>query len=85
MASKKKKLLTRVREAIRLQHYSLRTEKAYVNWIRRYILFHNKQHPKNMGAQQIEAFLTNLAVDKKWRLPHKTRHSALYCFFIVKC
>jgi site-specific recombinase XerD len=64
MAPKKKRLLTRVREDLRLNHYSLRTEKAYVNWIRRYILFHNKRHPKNMGAQEIEAFLTYLAVDK---------------------
>jgi integron integrase len=64
MVQKKKKLLTRVREAIRLRHYSLRTEKAYVNWIRRYILFHNKRHPKNMATREIEAFLTHLAVDK---------------------
>jgi hypothetical protein len=50
-----------VRDAIRLKHYSIRTEEAYVNWIRRYILFHNKRHPTEMGAPQVEAFLTHLA------------------------
>jgi len=44
-----KKLLDQVRDAIRLKHYSIRTEEAYVNWIRRYILFHNKRHPAEMG------------------------------------
>lgn len=60
----KKKLLDRVRDVIRLKHYSIRTEKAYVSWIRRYILFHNKRHPKEMGSHEIETFLTHLAVDK---------------------
>ena len=62
--SKKKKLLDRVREAIQLKHYSPRTEEAYVSWIRRFILFHNKRHPREMGAAEIEAFLTHLAVDR---------------------
>ncbi len=57
-----KKLLDRVRDAIRLKHYSIRTETAYVDWIRRYILFHDKRHPKDMGAPEVEAFLTHLAV-----------------------
>ncbi|MEM8806478.1 MAG: integron integrase, partial [Cyanobacteria bacterium P01_G01_bin.38] len=48
--------------AIRLKHYSYRTEQTYVQWIRRYILFHNKRHPKEMGVQEIESFLTHLAV-----------------------
>lgn len=59
-----KKLLDRVRETIRRKHYSLRTEKSYVAWIRRYILFHNKQHPQEMGRAEIEAFLTYLAVNR---------------------
>ena len=58
-----RKLLDQVRDAIRLKHYTYRTEEAYVQWIRRYILFHNKQHPKDMGAAEIEAFLTHLAVE----------------------
>ena len=56
------KLLDQVREVIRLKHYSYRTEETYVQWIRRYILFHNKHHPKDMGVPEIEAFLTHLAV-----------------------
>ncbi|NKB16867.1 MAG: integron integrase [Pseudanabaena sp. CRU_2_10] len=58
-----KKLLDRVREALRLKHYSYCTEKTYVQWIRRYILFHNKRHPSEMGVPEIEAFLTHLAVE----------------------
>jgi integron integrase len=57
-----KKLLDRVRDAIRLKHYSYRTEQTYVQWIRRFILFHNKRHPQEMGIPEIEAFLTHLAV-----------------------
>lgn len=57
------RLLDRVRTACRLRHYSLRTEEAYVHWIRRFILFHGKRHPLEMGADEINAFLTHLAVD----------------------
>jgi hypothetical protein len=53
-----KKLLDQVRDAIRVKHYSIRTEEAYVGWIRRYILFHDKRHPREMGAPEIAAFLT---------------------------
>ena len=59
-----KKLLDRVRDAIRVKHYSIRTEQAYVNWIRRFILFHDKRHPNQRGVAEIEAFLTHLAVKK---------------------
>ncbi len=62
--SRPPKLLDRVRDALRLKHYSIHTEEAYVNWIKRYILFHNKRHPKDMGVVEIEAFLTHLAVQK---------------------
>ncbi|MDO8680368.1 MAG: phage integrase N-terminal SAM-like domain-containing protein, partial [Acidobacteriota bacterium] len=58
------KLLDRVREAIRTRHYSRRTEEAYVHWIRRYIVFHGKAHPSTLGAEQISAFLTWLAVQQ---------------------
>ncbi len=57
------KLLDRVAAKTRLLHYSIRTEQAYVDWIRRFILFHNKRHPKDMGGPEIEAFLTYLAVE----------------------
>ena len=56
------KLLDQVRNKIRFKHYSLRTEQAYVDWIRRFILFHGKRHPAEMGAPEVEAFLTHLAV-----------------------
>ena len=59
------RLLDRVREAIRARHYSRRTEKAYVHWIRRFIFFHDKRHPADMGAVEVSAFLTSLAVRDK--------------------
>lgn len=57
------KLLDRVRAAIRARHYSRRTEEAYEMWIKRYIFFHGKRHPSSMGAEQVNAFLSSLAVD----------------------
>jgi integron integrase len=62
MEAKPRKLLDRLRDTIRLKHYSYSTEQTYVNWNRRYILFHNKRHPQEMGAAEVEAFLTHLAV-----------------------
>ncbi len=59
----KRKLLDQVRDVIRLKHYSRRTEDTYADWIKRFILFHNKRHPNEMGAPEIEAFLTHLAVE----------------------
>ena len=56
------KLLDQVRDRIRALHYSVRTEEAYVNWIKRFIVYHNKRHPNEMGSAEVEAFLTNLAV-----------------------
>ena len=56
------KLLERVRAAIRARHYSRRTEEAYVSWIRRFIVFHGKRHPRELGAEEISAFVTWLAV-----------------------
>ncbi len=58
------RLLDRVREAIRLRHYSRRTEKAYVHWTRRFVLFHNKRHPEQMGGPEVTAFLSSLASDE---------------------
>jgi len=54
--------LDQVRDRIRRKHYSIRTEQAYVDWIRRFVLHHNKRHPRDMGAVEVEAFLTHLAV-----------------------
>lgn len=75
MEKRPKKLFDRVREAIRRKHYSRRTEKSYVRWIKRYILFHNKRHPQEMGSAEIEAFLTHLAV--KERVAASTQNQAL--------
>src|SRR5438034_493325 len=61
----KPRLLDRVRETVRARHYSRRTEKAYVHWIRRYIFFHGKRHPAEMGAAEVTSFLTSLAVRDK--------------------
>ena len=60
---KSQRLLDRVRDKIRLRHYSIRTEQAYVDWIKRFIVFHGKRHPETLGASEVEAFLTNLAVE----------------------
>ena len=57
------RLLDRVRGAIRARHFSRRTEETYVAWIRRYIFFHGKRHPVEMGAPEVTRFLTSLAVD----------------------
>jgi integron integrase len=59
----KPRLLDRVRDAIRTRHYSRETEKAYVHWIKRYIFFHDKRHPADMGAPEVTRFLTSLAID----------------------
>lgn len=62
--SQSPKLLEQVAARLRTLHYSIRTERAYVDWIKRYILFHDKRHPRDMGAPEVEAFLTNLAVER---------------------
>ncbi|WP_281661134.1 integron integrase [Microvirgula aerodenitrificans] len=62
MNDKPPKLLEQLRNAIRSRHYSLRTERAYLGWIKRFILFHHKQHPRDLGAVEVEAFLSHLAV-----------------------
>jgi integron integrase len=70
-----KKILTRVREAIRMLHYSIKTEEAYVNWIKRYIIFHGMRHPETMGGKEVSAFLTHLAV--KENVAASTQNQAL--------
>ncbi len=58
------KLLERMRIHLRTRHYSIRTEEAYIDWARRFILFHGKRHPRDMGAAEVEAFLSHLAVER---------------------
>ena len=69
------RLLEQVRERIRLRHYSIRTEQAYVGWIRRFILANGKRHPKELGAREVEAFLTQLAT--KSNVAAATQNQAL--------
>ena len=57
------KVLDRLRDAIRARHYSVHTEEAYVGWVRRFILFHNKRHPAEMAEPEINQFLSHLAVN----------------------
>jgi hypothetical protein len=59
------RLLDRLRVALRTLHYSARTEKAYVGWVRRFILFHGKRHPETMRELEIGAFLSSLATETK--------------------
>jgi len=59
------RLLDQLRDKIRVKHYSIRTESAYVDWTRRFILFHGKRHPRDLGSNHVEAFLTHLAVERK--------------------
>jgi hypothetical protein len=57
--AKPPKLLDQVRDKLRVKHYSIRTEQTYVDWIKRYIFFHDKRHPKSMEALDVEAFFTH--------------------------
>ncbi len=61
----KPKLLDQLRTAIRVRHYSIRTEEVYVQWVKRYIYFHGKRHPKNLNAKHVTCFLSHLAVERK--------------------
>ncbi|MFH1991202.1 MAG: phage integrase N-terminal SAM-like domain-containing protein [Pseudomonadota bacterium] len=60
-----KKLLDQARDILRLRHYSIRTEASYLSRIKRYIIYHGKRHPKDMGKVEIESFLTHLAANLK--------------------
>ena len=65
MGNGQPRLLDQVRDRIPQKHYSIRTEQAYVEWIRRFVLHYNKRHPRDMGAAEVEAFLTHLVVVKR--------------------
>src|SRR5215510_3721690 len=74
-STKEKKLLDQVRDAIRTKHYSYRTEQAYLEWIKRFILFHGKRHPKDMGAPEVHAYITYLAAERN--IASSTQNQAL--------
>lgn len=69
------KLLDQVSHVIRKKHYSIRTEQAYLQWIKRFILFHNKRHPKYMGEKEISQYISHLATDRK--VASSTQNQAL--------
>ena len=77
----KTKLLEHVRDAIRLRHLRLRTEEAYLGWIRRFLLFHHKRHPKNMGAEAVQVFLSHRAVHAQ--VAASTQNVALHALLFL--
>lgn len=66
-----------MRDTLRIKHYVYRTEESYIQWIRRYIVFHNKRHPQDIGEAEVEAFWIHLAVNDK--VAASTQHQALNC------
>ena len=79
------RLLDQVRERARYIHYSVRTEKAYLYWVRFYVRWHGMKHPRDMGAPEVQAFLTMLASGRGVSLRRTTRRSVPCCSFIGKC
>src|SRR5262249_37367256 len=77
----KQQLLERARDIIRRTHYSIRTAHASLNWRRRYILFHPKRHPQEMGLAEIEAFLTHLAI--AGTVAHSTQNQACNALLLL--
>ncbi len=80
----KPRLLDEVRNRIRAKHYSRRTEQSYTHWIKRFILFHGKRHPNDMGAKEVEAFLSSLAVDRNVSASTQRQALAAILFFRAK-
>jgi integron integrase len=76
------RLLDRVRDRLRVKHYSYRTEQSYVHWIKRFILFHGKRHPVDMGAAEVEAFLSHLATDREVAAgtQNQAKHAVLFLY-----
>ena len=78
MTPKPKRILDQLQDAVRLKHYSIRTEEAYLDWAKRFILFHDKRHPADMAGPEVESFLTHLAVDQN--VAASTQNQALSAF-----
>ena len=70
----KPKLLDQVRDVIRRKHYSIRTEQAYLDWIKRFIIYHNKGHPAEMAEEDVAQFLTHLARDLNMAASTQNQH-----------
>jgi hypothetical protein len=80
-AAPKPKLLDQVRHVLRFRHYSYQTEKTYVHWITRFIVFHHKRHPREMGKAEVEQFLTALAVER--HVSAATQNQALHALLFL--
>jgi hypothetical protein len=76
-----KKLLDQVADALRVKHYSYRPGQTYVDWVRRYILFHNKRHPREMGETEVQAFITYLATELNLSASSKNQTLSANLFF----
>lgn len=75
------RLLDQVRDLIRIKHYSIRTEQAYLQWIKRFIIFHGRQHPRALGAPELATFLSDLAV--RGRVAAATQNQALHAVLFL--
>jgi len=90
MNAQPKKLLDQIRDLIRVKHYSIRTEEAYVSWARRYILFHDKRHPREMGTPEIAGCVASAPSSPIWPWtgtsppPRRIRLCVPRCFYIVR-
>ncbi|MBU3947008.1 MAG: integron integrase [Proteobacteria bacterium] len=82
--SQEPKLLELVRQKIRLKHYSIRTEESYIGWIKRFIYFHDKKHPKDLGRAEVEAFLSDLAIRGKVSASTQNQAFSALLFLYVK-
>lgn len=82
-AARQPKLLDRLRIHLRTRHYSIRTEEAYTDWVRRFILYHGKRHPQDMGALEVEAFLSHLAVDRQVSVFTQNQVKAALCLRVL--
>ncbi len=78
------KLVDQIRKAIRVKHYSYRTEQTYIYWIKKFILFNNKRHPNEMGEKEINRFLTYLAVNRKVAASTQNQALCAICFYTGK-
>jgi len=65
--ARKRKLLDRMRDALRVRHLAPSTEEAYIRWVRRFILYNDKRHPQELGKREVEALLTYLAAEDVWQ------------------
>ena len=79
------KLFDQVVAKIRVKHYSLRTEKTYINWIKRYIRHFDKRHPKDMGAAEVGAFLTHLVGDRNVSASTQNLAKSALFFYPMRC